>query len=98
MINRRTIFALLGLAALPVAAKQAEAALNPAPPKPPRGMLLPRVVYQMRSGYVSFAGGHSHEFCEPVALTEYDIFDGEKWVPFNSVEGHKIELELRGCG
>lgn len=92
MINRRTIFALLGLAALPVAV-EAKAPVLPAPPKPLRGMILPRFVYTV--GYSGFDPGHSHAVAQ--VLTEYDIFDGEKWVPFNSTEGQTLVQELR-CG
>ena len=105
MISRRSIFAALGLAALvplkPHQQAEAKALTEPAPPKPPRGLLLPR--YKIVSDYShahshSYAHAHSHSYSQAaMVVTEYDIFDGERFVPLNSVDGHRVEMELRGC-
>jgi hypothetical protein len=59
------------------------------PPKQkfPKGSVMPRTVLVPSV----IDPGHSHH---PVAMVEYVIFDGEKFVPLNSVAGQQVIMEL----
>lgn len=106
MLSRRTLFAGLGLAALPVAAKATEKATEPVPVKPsfPKGYILPRTMM-----VPSYDGGHTHSFTTMAApshthgytggaaaqvVTHHDVWDGSKFVDLDSVAGRRVIADL----
>ena len=57
-------------------------------------MVMPRfhVVNDHGHGY---SGAHSHGYSlAAVMTTDYEIFDGEKFVPFNSTAGQQVIADL----
>jgi hypothetical protein len=87
--TRRGLLGTLLAAAVPVAAVAA-----PEPPlkqRFPKGAILPR--QHMAPDYSN--AGHTHSYTPAVVLVDYLIFDGEQFVPFNSVEGQRVVLDLR---
>ena len=93
-LSRRGILGGLVAAAVPVPAVIANAA--PAAPKQTfaKGTVMPRfhVVNDHGHGY---SGAHSHGYSlAAVMTTDYEIFDGEKFVPFNSTAGQQVIADL----
>jgi len=88
-LSRRGILgALLGSAAVPAAMVEAK-------PKQTfqKGMIVPRFhLVPAYTGYAGGDGGHAH----PVQMvtTSYEIFDGEKFVTFNSDAGQQVLRDL----
>lgn len=82
-MRRRDFFGLFGATALVGVQPEAQATVLPQA-KFLRGQVMPRTVYHAISD-----PGHSHGFAAAVVI-EYDIFDGEKFVPLNSDVGQAI--------
>jgi hypothetical protein len=106
MLSRRSMFSLLGLAALPVAA-QVQA--KPAPKQTfIKGMVVPRIREYVVPDYSAqmpshshsynpaFNAGHSHGYtpARVVREVEYQIFDGEKFVALESESGQRVIADL----
>lgn len=92
-LSRRGLFGgVLGVAVVAKAAPvQSASPVQPiAPPKFPRGAVLPRHHFITGPAH----GMSSHGNTQPVAVIEYDIFDGTAFVPLNSVAGQRIVREL----
>lgn len=86
-VSRRGI-----LAGLLVAGATPAAAVEPQPePTFIKGMIMPRP-HLVADPHV--AGGWG--YAQPVVVYEYDIFDGEKFVPLNSGAGQRVIEELSG--
>jgi hypothetical protein len=101
MLSRRGILGLFGVAALPVAI---EAKPTPTPtPKPTflKGQVMPRIREYVVPGENashthSFNPGHSHGYTQAhvVRHVDYEIFDGNKFVPLQSEAGLAVISDL----
>jgi hypothetical protein len=89
-LSRRGILAgFLATGAAPAAAVHHK---PPDIPKPKfiKGQIMPR------SHMVAMADRFHFGSAYPVVVYEYDIYDGEKFVPLNSGDGQRVVDELNG--
>jgi hypothetical protein len=101
MLSRRGIFGALGLA-VPVALVPRVEAKPPAAPLPkqsfPKGQIMPRVRHYAVPAHMHTISDpvHSHGYTQSVAVREidYEIFDGTKFVPLESVAGQRVVADL----
>jgi hypothetical protein len=103
MLSRRSLFTLLGLSALPVAAT-----VRPQPVEAKqtfiKGAVVPRVreyvtpdySAQMPAHSHSFNAGHTHGYtpARVVREVDYQIYDGEKFVALESESGQRVIADL----
>lgn len=91
-MKRRAFLSLLGLgAAAPVAARLVSEPAEAAPVAangPVKGELC--YFHVPVSDQTRYHGGHSHAYLAGTGTAECRIFDGDKWVKFDSVEGHAV--------
>jgi len=88
-LSRRGILGGLFAISVPVVAEA-----KPTPTKQHfiKGMIVPRyhMVPACHEGHI-FAGGHA---TAQMVVCDYDIFDGGKFVPFNSAAGQQVLRDL----
>jgi hypothetical protein len=87
-VSRRGILGGLFAASLPVAA-----IAKPEPEAVKQTFLKGMVVPRFRHCTISDPC-HSHGWTPAVVVTEYEIFDGERFVPLNSTPGQRVIAEL----
>jgi hypothetical protein len=106
MLSRRSLFTLLGLSALPVAATvEARPAAKQTFSK---GAVVPRVREYVVPDYsaqmpshshsysLAFNAGHTHGYtpARVVREVDYQIYDGEKFVALESESGQRVIADL----